>query len=215
VPVSPHPTVGVAGGSATPQPHSELVSLVMRARRGDRAAFERIVHVTARVVYAQIVAQVRDRQKAEDLTQETYVAAWKGIGSVYPPSRDDENGGGGWANGFIGWLLTVARNQVLDAAKFDGRKKRHGSPSGQDTAGVADSAAGPLENAQQTEARDQALRVLEELPEDYRRVLTLRYLAGADYAEIRRQLDLSDGALRGLLNRGMALLRERMTKLER
>jgi hypothetical protein len=36
-------------------------------------------------------------------------------------------------------------------------------------------------------------------------------LGGADYETIRRQLNLSDGALRGLLNRGMALLRERMT----
>jgi DNA-directed RNA polymerase specialized sigma24 family protein len=42
----------------------------------------------------------------------------------------------------------------------------------------------------------------------------LRYLAGADYQTIRRQLHLSDGALRGLLNRGMALLRERMSKTE-
>ena len=52
--------------------------------------------------------------------------------------------------------------------------------------------------------------MLEELPEEYRRVLSMRYLAGADYAVIREQLGLSDGALRGLLNRGMALLRERM-----
>ena len=63
-------------------PHSEffdLARLVARAQKGDQAAFEKIVHGTARMVYAQIVLAVRDRQKAEDIAQETYLAAWKGI----------------------------------------------------------------------------------------------------------------------------------------
>jgi DNA-directed RNA polymerase specialized sigma24 family protein len=58
------------------------------------------------------------------------------------------------------------------------------------------------------------LRLLAELPEEYRQVLALRYLGGADYQAIRERLGLTDGALRGLLTRGMALLRERMSRLE-
>jgi DNA-directed RNA polymerase specialized sigma24 family protein len=38
----------------------------------------------------------------------------------------------------------------------------------------------------------------------------LRYLGGADYESIARQLALSNGSLRGLLHRGMAMLREQM-----
>src|SRR6476646_1899448 len=85
----PHPPTGLAGKSEG----GELSALVVRARGGDRLAFERIVHATARVVYAQVVASVRDRQKAEDLTQETFVAAWRAIGTVESPG------------GFVGWLL--------------------------------------------------------------------------------------------------------------
>ena len=44
---------------------------------------------------------------------------------------------------------------------------------------------------------------------------TIQIHGGADYDTIRRQLQISDGALRGLLSRGMALLRERMTPLKR
>lgn len=44
-------------------------------------------------------------------------------------------------------------------------------------------------------------------------MLMMRYLGGAGYEEIRRGLGLSDGALRGLLARGMAMMRERMTKV--
>ena len=48
------------------------------------------------------------------------------------------------------------------------------------------------------------------MPEEYREVLTLCYLAGADYETIARQLALSNGSLRGLLSRGMAMLRTKL-----
>jgi len=195
-------------------PEPELPVLVARSQKGDRAAFEKLVQRTARVVYAQIVAAVRDRQKAEDLTQETFTAAWKAIATVQQPA------------GFVSWLLTLARNTTLDAIKCEGRQKRGGrsertngagrkpAAMGEGAAEVADRGPSPSESLELAEAREHALKVLEELPEEYRRPLSMRYLAGADYHAIREALDLSDGALRGLLNRGMALLRERMTKLQ-
>src|SRR3954470_3719604 len=103
----------MTGGKRLPEP--ELPVLVARSQKGDRAAFELIVRSTARLVYAQTVAMVRDRQKAEDLTQETFVAAWKGIAGVQLPG------------GFIAWLLTLARNTALDAIKFENRQKRAGA----------------------------------------------------------------------------------------
>jgi len=56
------------------------------------------------------------------------------------------------------------------------------------------------------------LDALRGLPESYRQALSLRYLAGADYETIARQLALSNGSLRGLLHRGLDLLRKRMTE---
>jgi len=189
----------------------EISGLVSRAQKGDRAAFERIVHGTARMLYAQVVLAVKDRQKAEDITQEAYVAAWKGIGG-WKPVGEGEHGG----EGFIAWLQTVARNATLDAIKREQRAKRGGAaPAGSggwagDATEVADEGAEPAAAAEGNEARERALAMLEELPEEYRRVLAMRYLAGAEYVVIREELGLTDGALRGLLNRGMALLRERM-----
>jgi RNA polymerase sigma-70 factor (ECF subfamily) len=183
----------------------ELALLVARARRGDRAAFERVVRLTVRVVYAQVVAAVRDRGRAEDLTQETFVRAWKGIGTVNEEA------------GFVSWLLTVARNVVLDAGKSEGRAKRGGSRRaegrGEALEVVDEGGVGPGQAAELAEERGRVVEVLEGLPEEYRRVLMMRYLGGAGYEEIRRGLGLSDGALRGLLARGMAMMRERMTKV--
>ena len=196
----------------------DLTVLAARAHKGDRAAFEKIVQATARLVYAQIVARVRDRQRAEDLTQETFVRAWKAIGTLATHE------------GITGWLVTLARNVTLDAMKAEGRLKRGGGAeksdqgiagkipaagSGEAVEEARDDGPTPAESAEMNEAREHALAVLEELPEEYRSVLSMRYLAGADYETIRRALSLSDGALRGLLNRGMALLRERVTRLEK
>ena len=56
------------------------------------------------------------------------------------------------------------------------------------------------------------LGILRSLPEEYREPLTLRYLAGADYETIQMQMGLSNGSLRGLLHRGLKLLRTEMHK---
>lgn len=187
-------------------PDPDLPALVTRAQAGDRSAFERLVHLNARIVYAQIVATVRDRAFAEDLTQETFLAAWKNLHKVTSPA------------GFTSWLLTIAKNATLDALKAGNRKKRTSAAAGEDTTIGRGAAAGypdPSINAELSESQSRALELLAELPDEYRLPLTLRYLAGADYHAIRAQLQLTDGALRGLLSRGMTLLRERMTKSEK
>ncbi|MGN6367918.1 MAG: RNA polymerase sigma factor [Phycisphaerae bacterium] len=178
----------------------DLPSLVRKAQSGDRTAFEQLLRATARIVYAQIVHTLPDRHKAEDLTQETFLAAWKSIHTVKDPA------------GITTWLLTLARNTTLDHARAENRLKRK-NPSGPPAEGEAAAPdPAPPEELERTEARTHALKLLDDLPADYREPLALRYLAGADYNTIRRQLNLSDGALRGLLNRGMALLRERMSQ---
>ena len=131
----------------------ELSGLVARAQKGDRAAFERIVHCTARMAYAQVVLAVKDRQRAEDIVQEAYVAAWNGIGGW----KSGERGNG--EEGFIAWLQTVVRNTTLDAIKREQRIKARRARSGMagsgglagDAADVADEGDEPAEAAESHE----------------------------------------------------------------
>ena len=176
---------------------SPLTELVKKSQRGDAAAFEEIVRATMGLVYSQVVAVLRDRQKAEDATQEVFLAAWKAIGTVKEP------------NGFASWLTTLARNRALDTVKSENRLKRKG---------VLITLDGEYEEPSETlanrEAQDRAIKMLQDLPEDYRRPLMMRYLAGCDHETIRRTLNLTDGTLRGQLSRGMTMLRE-MMKVEK
>jgi RNA polymerase sigma-70 factor (ECF subfamily) len=77
---------------------------------------------------------------------------------------------------------------------------------------LADGSPTPAELTQRREERERALAAVRELPEEYRQVVMLRYLGGADYETIARQLALSNGSLRGLLHRGMELLRSRLSE---
>ena len=51
------------------------------------------------------------------------------------------------------------------------------------------------------------------MPKEYRLPLAMRYLAGADYETIGKELAITNGSLRGLLARGMAMLREQMKRM--
>ena len=74
-------------------------------------------------------------------------------------------------------------------------------------------AAPEVDDPGRAETRERARVVLQSLPEEYRLPLTMRYLDGADYETITRQLGMSGTSLRGILHRGLQMLRKAV-KLE-
>ncbi len=176
--------------------------LAARSRFGDRAAFEELVRRTGRLVFTRLYLDTGSAHEAEDLTQETFLKACRQIHRLQDPAA------------FRPWILSIARTVHLDAIKKKSRKKR-GKPGASDSMEqVADGDPTPPQNAEMREQQQQVLTALRELPEDYQRPLSLRYLAGSDYETISKQLGLTNGSLRGLLHRGLELLREQMGKLE-
>ena len=174
-------------------------ALVLRSQHLDRPAFEELVRRTARLVISRIVLEVADAHRAEDLAQETFLSAWRNIAQVTE------------AKGFRTWLLAIAHSVTVDAQRHDRRKKRT-VPGGAAVAGEFPRPGGrsPARSAAvglcARRNGERVLDVLRSRPSEYREPLILRYLGGADYETIGRQLGLSNGSLRGLLNRGMAKL---------
>ena len=178
-------------------------ALVLKAQKQDGPAFEELVRRTARLLYSQLYLETRDPHRTEDLVQETFLQAWRSIHQVTDP------------HGFRTWLLAIAQSVRLDGARRESRKKRTAPVRALATdaaEAVASGTASPMEKMERDEAQDRAVEALRSLPDEYRLPLTLRYLAGADYATISRQLGLSNGSLRGLLNRGMSRLREQLAR---
>jgi RNA polymerase sigma-70 factor (ECF subfamily) len=169
--------------------------LVRRAQQGDRAAFEELVRRTSRLVFARLYLESGDVHTTEDLLQETFLTAFRTIGQLSEPGK------------FRGWLLRIAQNQAIDAARRKVRLKR--TPNGPPP---AVSTLTPEEEAARNEQRSKVLEILRTLPEEYQLPLTLRYLAGADYDAIQLQMGLTNGSLRGLLHRGLKMLRSELEK---
>ena len=176
--------------------------LVRSARGGDRAAFEELVRRTSRLVFARLYLETGDAHRAEDLLQETLLLAYRSMKDLHDPK------------GFRAWLLRIAQRVAIDAARYDQRKKR--AVAGQNTEAIMAEVAGkeprPEDQVERDELRGQVLAVLRSLPEEFRLPLTLRYIGGADYETIQMQMGLTNGSLRGLLHRGLKLLREKMPR---
>jgi len=177
--------------------------LVRSAQGGDRSAFEELVRRTTRLVYARIYLEVGDRHRAEDLVQEAFMTAWRSIGQVTEPS------------GFRSWLLAVAQTVAIDHYRYEGRKRRAAPP--REDSHVLDRTAGaepgPEESMARDEERARVRAILQSLPEEYRMAMTLRYIDGEDYESIGMQLGLSNGSLRGKLNRGMQMLKDAVRRV--
>src|SRR5687767_676339 len=76
-------------------------ALVMRARDGDRPAFEELVRRTSRLVFARLYLDTGRADRAEDLVQETYLLAFRSMRRLVDPA------------GFRSWLLTIAHNVLI------------------------------------------------------------------------------------------------------
>jgi RNA polymerase sigma-70 factor (ECF subfamily) len=175
-------------------------TLVTSAQAGDRAAFEELVRRTSRLIFARLYLETGDTHRAEDLLQETLLSAFRSLKGLAQPSA------------FRPWLLRIAQNVAIDSARREVRQRRFGAGSPAVLPTVPATEPAPMEQAAHEELRHKVLSVLRSLPEEYRLPLTLRYITGADYETIQSQLGLTNGSLRGLLQRGLKLLRDQLPR---
>ena len=130
---------------------------------------------TSRLVYARLYLETGDAHQAEDLLQETLLTAFRTIGQLTQVDR------------FRPWILRIAQNAAIDAARYGSRKKRTPEPALLQFRQAALMPTPPEVHVEREEMRQKVLAVLRELPEEYRLPLTLRYLAGPTTKRSRRR----------------------------
>ena len=157
-------------------------SVIDRARTGDLAAFELIVHARMDDVYRLTAAIVGDEADARDAAQETFVAAWREL----PRLRD--------AARFDAWLQRIAVNASRMTLRARGRRRVREIPSSQVAAFA--SRAAPVADASDAEILDAALR---RLPIEQRAVLVLHHLEGRPLEEIAATFEIPVGTAKSRL----------------
>ena len=170
-------------------------SLLAASRAGDVTAFGHLVERYHNLVCAVAYARTGDRSISEDIAQETFLAAWKGVSRL----RDAEK--------LRGWLCAIARNLAGKAMR---RRRR-------ETIEEVDRAAddrGPLESLLTHEAEAAMWTALEQLPLAYREPLVLFYREDQSIKQVAHGLGLSEAVAKQRLSRGRVALKDNLALVE-
>ena len=175
-------------------------ALVKRAKARDEDAFRILVEMHQSKVYHLLLGMVRDEDQAQELTQETFVKAWKGLLSF----RGDSTV---WT-----WLYRIAYHTALDYLR---KKKRQADLVFiEDNCGeLPDGAENePLSIVIKQDKEEDLHQALTQLSFSQRAVLILYYFQGLSYREIAAVTRRPLGTIRADLHRGKGKLRKMITK---
>jgi RNA polymerase sigma-70 factor (ECF subfamily) len=174
-----------------PNPLEDLADdrLVALARQGERQALVVLYHRYVAEVFGFAMNGLGDREDAEDVTAETFARVVDNLDAFRGESS------------FRTWLYAIARNQVRDVYRRNGRHPVAALDVSRLAAAEASDGAAAGEGVPRWSTQGRA--VLERLPENYRAVLTLRILEERSVRETAHRLGLSEGNVKVLQHRAL------------
>ncbi|MGH2740640.1 MAG: RNA polymerase sigma factor [Actinomycetota bacterium] len=164
--------------------------IVRRAREGDLGAFEELVRLYQGEVYRLALHLVRDRELAEDVAQDAFIAAFRSLRSFRGRSK------------FSTWLFRITRNCSVDAIRKASRQRRL------------------VEQVEvEPPAPDAALRAalreaIDGLPAELREAFVLIEVFGFSYREASDVLGVPGGTVKSRMHRARRLLVDELGEAE-
>ena len=195
--------------------HLELANLpdadvVALARDGRDTAFRELVRRYERPVFSLIFRMVRNRETAEDLSQDTFVKVLNHIDRYSPEFK------------FSSWLFKIANNvaidhlrkRQLDVISMDGAAYANSSAEVEATSfDVAVRQESALEEMAAREMGSAIEAAIARLRPEYRSCIMLRHVEGRSYEEIAATLDLPLGTVKTYIHRARHELRRALEGL--
>jgi RNA polymerase sigma-70 factor (ECF subfamily) len=179
-------------------------SLVARCLRGDETAWEDLVRLHTRKVYALCYRFTGSGSEAQDLTQEVFLRVFKTVKSF----RSTEGS-------FATWLSRVTRNLLIDHYRRTRQDRVTDSIEEQlpmmEEEGAAASSR-PDHAVAGREASEILQATLQKLSPDLREAVILRDLQEMEYREIAEVLGIPEGTVKSRINRGRAELARLLRK---
>jgi RNA polymerase sigma-70 factor (ECF subfamily) len=173
--------------------------LVAAARRGDQEAFRHIFDRWARPVVSFVYDMVGDRALAEDLTQETFVRAYKYLDAL----RDDAK--------FSTWLFSIAKNVAREHLRSAHNRTRKIDLDDETVLELVDARPTPAAALLDKELNGVVRHALGALDEDKRLVFTLKIFQQRSYEEIAEITGFSVPKVKTDLHRARTEMRRRMS----
>ena len=185
--------------------------VVLLARGGREAAYRELIRRYERPVFALLFRMVRDRELAEDLSQETFVKALNAIDSYRPEFK------------FSSWIFKIANNAAidhlrrreLDTLSLDGSPHAETPEAMQATAlQIGMRQESPLEAVEAREFGGAIEAAIGRLRPEYRSCILLRHVEGRAYEEIAEILSLPLGTVKTYIHRARNELRLALAHLK-
>jgi RNA polymerase sigma-70 factor (ECF subfamily) len=178
-----------AGGDG----HSDELTLIARARRGETAAFERLYRLYSGRIHGLCLRMTQKPDVAEECTQDAFIQAWRGLARFEGRSA------------FGTWLHRIAVNEVL-------RRSRRNVPLLESVDEMTDA---ELPASEANVESDVAVSIdveaaISSLPPGARHVLVLQAIYGFSHEETAAMLGIAVGTCKAQLHRARQLLRARM-----
>ncbi|MBI3002164.1 MAG: sigma-70 family RNA polymerase sigma factor [candidate division NC10 bacterium] len=181
--------------------------LVEQARGGDAGAFEALVRRYQGWVFTLALRMVGNRAEAEDVAQEVFLKAYRGLAGFKAASR------------FTTWLYAIASHHCLNHLQA---RSRRSAPAGRGRSHAESDAPVAVERLPDGAPRADALlertdfvRIVQaemtHLTEEHRLILVLRDIQGLSYEDIARTLGLELGTVRSRLHRARMEMKARLT----
>ncbi|MGH7532170.1 MAG: RNA polymerase sigma factor [Gemmatimonadales bacterium] len=186
--------------------------IVLAARLGSEAAYRELLKRYERPVFSLIYRMVRDRELAEDLTQETFIKALNALDSYRPEYK------------FSSWIFKIANNAAidqlrrreLDTLSLDGAPSAETAEAIEATSlQVGSKGESPLDELEAKEIGTAIEQAIGRLRPEYRSCILLRHVEGRAYEEIAEMLDLPLGTVKTYIHRARNELREYLSDLKR
>ena len=180
-------------------------ALMLRVKRGDRAAFTELVEKWQQPTMNFVFSTLRDETESEDVAQNTFVQVWKSRDRYERTAK------------FSTWLFTIARNLCLNEIR---RRSRHPAESLEETHAEHDDQPSrqyedkkmflPTDNVLHGELAKKIEEALAELPENQRTAILLCRRDEVSYEEIADILGCSLSATKSIIHRGRETLKEKL-----
>jgi RNA polymerase sigma-70 factor (ECF subfamily) len=180
-------------------------NIIEKARDGDICAFEEIFKETNKGIYNYLLNLSSNRDLADDLTQETYIRAFKSIKSL--KSKD----------ALISWLHRIALNLYRDEIKKPKPNIQSIDDNNENndiTEDITDWTRNPENVATDKELQNIVKNAIQCLPEIHRAVVTMHHIEGMEIDDIAKVLKTNNGTIMSRLARARESLRRKLAFYE-
>ncbi len=175
------------------------------ALKGHERAYRELVRRYERPVFSLVYRMVRHRERAEDLTQETFVKALNALESYRPDYK------------FSSWIFKIANNAAIDQLRrkeletlsIDGAPDADSADTARESAlQLRDAGESPLDELEARELGSAIERAIGQLRPEYRSCIILRHVEGYPYEEIAELLELPLGTVKTYIHRARNELKQ-------